>query len=70
MPDEPYRDDDDLEIYEDFEEHVDFDEHEQAQKVQRTAFRSASEETDEADHYDEYHYGEDSGEAYEDEDLP
>ena len=64
MPDDIYRDEESSEVYEDFEEYVDLDEHERARAYER---RQRAEETRERlrheDYYDEYYYGEDSGEA-------
>lgn len=59
------RHDEDFNVYDDVEEHVDLDEHERARADARR--KKAIEKREQARHedtYDEYRYGEDSGEAY------
>lgn len=70
MPDDTYYDDD-FEVYDDYEEHVDFDEHERARAytLRKNTHEGEGREHQEA-YYDEYRYGEDSGEAFEKEDAP
>lgn len=70
MPEDFYPDDETLNVYEDYEEYVDPDEHERARALERrkTARKEREREGSE-DMRDEYHYGEESGEAYEEENI-
>ena len=66
MPDRTPFEDDALEAYEDVEEYVDVDEHRRARAAAKR--KHAADERDRLRHedqVDDYRYGEDSGEAYE-----
>ncbi len=66
MAPDTYPDENGPDVYEDFEEHVDQDDHEKARAfVRRKQVKEEEALERHEDHYDEYSYGEDSGEAYE-----